>query len=306
MLVTGIEILKKAREEGYGVGAFNTNNMEITQAILEASEEERSPVILAFSEGALRYGGEYLVSMAREMARNVRIPVALHLDHGSSYESVLRALRFGFTSVMIDKSEEDFETNVRETRRVVEAAHAVGVSVEAEIGKLAGVEEHVAVDEKDALLTNPREAQIFVEKTKVDYLAVAIGTSHGPYKGKGRPFIDHERLKRIAELLPGLPLVLHGASGVPAELVEKINRYGGRIEGAQGIHPDDIRQAIKEGISKINTDTDLRLAFTAAVREVLYTDPRVYDPRKILGPAREAMKQVVRDRIRLFGSARKA
>ncbi len=306
MLVTGLEILKKAREEGYGVGAFNTNNMEITQAILEASEEERSPVILAFSEGALKYGGEYLVSMALEMARRVRIPVALHLDHGSSYEMVLKALRLGFTSVMIDKSGEDFEINVRETRRVVEAAHSVGVSVEAEIGKLAGVEEHVAVDEKDALLTNPREAQIFAEKTGIDYLAVAIGTSHGPYKGKGRPFIDHERLKKIAELLPGMPLVLHGASGVPKELVEKINRYGGKIEGAQGIHPDDIRLAIQEGISKINTDTDLRLAFTAAVREVLDTDPKVYDPRKILGPAREAMKRVVRERIRLFGSAGKA
>ncbi len=306
MLVTGLEILKKAREEGYGVGAFNTNNMEITQAILEASEEEHSPVILAFSEGALKYGGEYLVSMALEMAKRVRIPVALHLDHGSSYEAVLKALRLGFTSVMIDKSGEDFETNVRETKRVVEAAHAVGVPVEAEIGKLAGVEEHVAVDEKDALLTNPREAQLFVEQTGVDYLAVAIGTSHGPYKGKGRPFIDHERLKKIAELLPGVPLVLHGASGVPKELVERINKYGGRIEGAQGIHPDDIRLAIQEGISKINTDTDLRLAFTAAVREVLYTDPKVYDPRKILGPAREAMKQVVKERIQLFGSAGKA
>ena len=306
MLVSGLEILKKAREEGYGVGAFNTNNMEITQAILEASEELKSPVILAFSEGALKYGGDYLVSMALEMAKRVRIPVALHLDHGSSYESVLRALRYGFTSVMIDKSGEDFETNVRETRRVVEAAHAVGVPVEAEIGKLAGVEEHVAVDEKDALLTNPEEAKLFVEKTGVDYLAVAIGTAHGPYKGKGRPFIDHERLKKIAELLPGVPLVLHGASGVPKELIEKINRYGGQIEGAQGIHPDDIRQAIKEGISKINTDTDLRLAFTAAVREVLYTDPKVYDPRKILGPAREEMKRVVKERIELFGSAGKA
>ena len=306
MLVTGLEILKKAREEGYGVGAFNTNNMEITQAILEASEELNSPVIIALSEGAIKYGGEYLVKMVREVARDARVPVAIHLDHGSSYEAVLKALRLGFTSVMIDKSGEDFETNVKETRRVVEAAHAVGVSVEAEIGKLAGVEEHVAVDEKDALLTNPREAQLFAEKAGIDYLAVAIGTSHGPYKGKGRPFIDHERLKKIAELLPGMPLVLHGASGVPKELVEKINKYGGDLEGAQGIHPDDIRLAIKEGISKINTDTDLRLAFTGAVREVLYTNPKVYDPRKILGPAREEMKRVVKERIELFGSAGKA
>ncbi len=306
MLVTGLEILKKAREEGYGVGAFNTNNMEITQAILEASEAKSSPVILAMSEGAIKYGGGYLARMVIEAARDARVPVAVHLDHGSSYEAVLRALRLGFTSVMIDKSGEDFETNVAETKRVVAAARAVGVSVEAEIGKLAGVEEHVAVDEKDALLTNPREAQIFAERTGIDFLAVAIGTSHGPYKGKGRPFIDHARLKEIAELLPGMPLVLHGASGVPQELVERINRAGGNLKGAQGIHPDDIRLAIQGGISKINTDTDLRLAFTAAVREVLVEKPEVFDPRKILGPAREEMKRVVMERIELFGSAGRA
>ncbi|MER3557385.1 MAG: tagatose-bisphosphate aldolase, partial [Thermus sp.] len=186
MLVTGLEILKKAREEGYGVGAFNTNNMELTQAILEAAEALRSPVILALSEGAIQYGGKALVGLVRELARDARVPVAIHLDHGSSYESVLNALRMGFTSVMIDKSHEDFETNVRETKRVVEAAHAVGVTVEAELGRLAGVEEHVAVDEKDALLTNPEEARLFMERTGADYLAVAIGTSHGAYKGKGR------------------------------------------------------------------------------------------------------------------------
>jgi fructose-bisphosphate aldolase class II len=198
MLATGLEILKKAREEGYGVGAFNVNNMEFLHAVLEAAEEQRSPVILALSEGAMKYGGRALTLMAVELAKEARVPVAVHLDHGSSYESVLRALRAGFTSVMIDKSHEDFETNVRETRRAVEAAHAVGVTVEAELGRLAGIEEHVAVDEKDALLTNPEEARIFMERTGADYLAVAIGTSHGAYKGKGRPFIDHARLERIA------------------------------------------------------------------------------------------------------------
>ncbi len=307
MLVTGLEILAKARREGYGVGAFNTNNMEITQAILGAAEAKRSPVIVALSEGAIKYGGRELTTMVREAARDASVPVAVHLDHGSSYESVLRALRYGFTSVMIDKSGEDFETNVRETRRVVEAAHAVGVSVEAELGRLAGVEEHVAVDEKDALLTNPREAQIFVERTGIDFLAVAVGTSHGPYKGKGRPFIDHERLVKIAELLgPDYPLVLHGASGVPQELIQRFRAAGGEIGDAHGIHPDDVKRAIAEGVAKINTDTDLRLAFTTRVREVLNADPKVFDPRKILGPAREEMRQLVEARMDLFGSSGRA
>ena len=307
MLVTGLEILSRARKQGYGVGAFNTNNMEITQAILEAAEAKRSPVILALSEGALKYGGRELTTMVREAARDARVPVAVHLDHGSSYETVLRALRYGFTSVMIDKSGEDFETNVRETRRVVEAAHAVGASVEAELGRLAGIEEHVAVDEKDALLTNPREAQVFVEQTGIDFLAVAIGTSHGPYKGKGRPFIDHERLMKIAGLLGAdYPLVLHGASGVPQELVQRFRAAGGEIGDAHGIAPEDIQKAIAEGIAKINTDTDLRLAFTTRVREVLNDDPKVFDPRKILGPAREEMRKVVEARMDLFGSSGKA
>jgi fructose-bisphosphate aldolase, class II len=305
MLVTGLEILKKARAEGYGVGAFNVNNMEFLQAVLEAAEEQRSPVILALSEGAMKYGGRALTLMAVELAKEARVPVAVHLDHGSSYESVLRALRAGFTSVMMDKSHEDFETNVRETRRAVEAAHAVGVTVEAELGRLAGIEEHVAVDEKDALLTNPEEARIFMERTGADYLAVAIGTSHGAYKGKGRPFIDHARLERIARLVPA-PLVLHGASAVPPELVERFRASGGEIGEAAGIHPEDIRKAISLGIAKINTDTDLRLAFTALIREALNKNPKEFDPRKYLGPAREAVKEVVKSRMELFGSVGRA
>jgi fructose-bisphosphate aldolase, class II len=305
MLATGLEILKKAREEGYGVGAFNVNNMEFLQAVLEAAEEQRSPVILALSEGAMKYGGRALTLMAVELAKEARVPVAVHLDHGSSYESVLRALRAGFTSVMMDKSHEDFETNVRETRRVVEVAHAVGVTVEAELGRLAGIEEHVAVDEKDALLTNPEEARIFMERTGADYLAVAIGTSHGAYKGKGRPFIDHARLERIARLVPA-PLVLHGASAVPPELVERFRASGGEIGEAAGIHPEDIRKAISLGIAKINTDTDLRLAFTALIREALNKNPKEFDPRKYLGPAREAVKEVVKSRMELFGSVGRA
>jgi fructose-bisphosphate aldolase class II len=305
MLVTGLEILKKARAEGYGVGAFNVNNMEFLQAVLEAAEEQKSPVILALSEGAMKYGGRALTLMAVELAKEARVPVAVHLDHGSSYESVLRALRAGFTSVMIDKSHEDFETNVGETKRVVEAAHALGVTVEAELGRLAGIEEHVAVDEKDALLTNPEEARLFMERTGADYLAVAIGTSHGAYKGKGRPFIDHPRLERIAKLVPA-PLVLHGASAVPPELVERFRASGGEIGEAAGIHPEDIRKAISLGIAKINTDTDLRLAFTALIREALNKNPKEFDPRKYLGPAREAVKEVVKSRMELFGSVGRA
>jgi fructose-bisphosphate aldolase class II len=304
-LFTGMDILAAARAGGYGVGAFNTNNMEITQAILEAAEESRSPVLLALSEGALTYGGQNLVDIVVTMGKEATVPVAIHLDHGSSYESVLQALRYGFTSVMIDKSHEDPAVNIQETARVVAAAHAVGVTVEAEIGRLGGVEEHVVVSEEDAILTKPDEAKVFMDESGADYLAVAIGTSHGAYKGKGRPFIDHERIKKIAALVSN-PLVMHGASGVPEALVKRLREAGGDIKDATGIHPDDVKQAVTEGIAKINTDTDLRLAFTTRVREILKTKPAEFDPRKILGPAREEMKEVVRGRMALFGSAGKA
>ncbi|MBS3966693.1 MAG: class II fructose-1,6-bisphosphate aldolase [Truepera sp.] len=304
-LVTGMDILAAARRGGYGVGAFNTNNMEITQAILEAAEEKDSPVIVALSEGALKYGGKDLVNIVLTMSKEVTVPVAIHLDHGSSYESCLRALRYGFTSVMIDKSHEDPQTNVKETARVVEAAHAVGVSVEAEIGRLGGVEEHVVVSEADAILTKPDEAAWFMEHSGADYLAVAIGTSHGAYKGKGRPFIDHQRIKKIAALVPN-PLVMHGASGVPQSLVERFVATGGEMKEASGIHEDDVRLAVTEGIAKINTDTDLRLAFATVVREVFKSKPKEFDPRKILGPARDEMKAIVKARMEVFGSAGKA
>ncbi len=304
-LVPGLDILRAARDGGYGVGAFNTNDMEITQAILEAAEESRSPVMVALSEGALSYGGPLLVDLVTTMAGEVRVPVAIHLDHGSSFDSCMRAIRYGFTSVMIDKSHEAEADNIRETRRVVEAAHAVGVTVEAEIGRLGGVEEHVVVSEEDAILTKPDEAERFVEASGVDYLAIAIGTSHGANKGKGRPYIDHKRIQEIAQRIPQ-PLVMHGASGVPAELVARFNAAGGELSGASGIHNDDVSQAVTEGIAKINTDTDLRLAFTTRVREVLRDTPAQFDPRKILGPAREEMKALVRARLELFGSVDRA
>jgi len=301
-LVTGLDILRAARDGGYGVGAFNTNDMEITQAIVEAAEETRSPVIVSLSEGALKFGGPALVEVVRFLAREASVPVAIHLDHGSSYASCLRALRLGFTSVMIDMSHEDEATNVQETRRVVEAAHAVGVTVEAEIGRLGGIEEHVVVSAEEATLTKPEEAERFMTESGADYLAVAIGTSHGAYKGKGRPFIDHDRIRAIAARIPH-PLVMHGASGVPVTLVERLRAAGGEMGDAAGIHEDDVRRVVGEGIAKINTDTDLRLAFTTRVREVLREQPKEFDPRKILGPARDEMRQVVAERMRVFGSA---
>ncbi len=304
-LVTGSSILDAARAGGYGVGAFNTNNMEITQAIIEAAEATRSPVLISVSEGGLKYGGKPLIDLVIGMGRDATVPVCLHLDHGSSFESCLRTIRMGFTSVMIDKSHEDEATNIAETKRVVEAAHAVGVTVEDEIGRLGGVEEHVVVAEEDAILTKPEEAERFMAGSGADYLAIAIGTSHGANKGKGRPYIDHKRIREIAALLPN-PLVMHGASGVPAELVARLNAAGGELKDASGIHEDDVREAVKHGIAKINTDTDLRLAMTVAVREVLGAKPKEFDPRKILGPARDLMRQVIEERMHVFGSAGQA
>lgn len=304
-LATGLEILQRARAGKYGVGAFNTNNLEITQAILEACEETRSPVLLALSEGALKYGGKPLVDLCRGMGREATVPVCIHLDHGSSFESCMRAIELGFTSVMIDMSHEEEAVNIRETRRVVEAAHAAGVTVEAEIGRLGGVEEHVVVAQEDAILTNPDEAERFMAASGADYLAVAIGTSHGANKGRGRPYIDHGRIEEIARRMPH-PLVMHGASGVPASLVERLNAAGGVLSEASGIHEDDVRRAVQHGIAKINTDTDLRLAFTVAVRETLSGKPKEFDPRKILGPARDLMRAVVAERTRVFGSAGQA
>ncbi|GEM49078.1 class II fructose-1,6-bisphosphate aldolase [Deinococcus cellulosilyticus] len=305
MLVTGSEILVPAREGKYGVGAFNTNDLEITQAIIHTAERLRSPVIVQISEGALKYGGKDLVNVVIDLATRATVPVALHLDHGSSYESALKAISLGFTSVMIDASHHGFEENAHETRRVVEAAHAMGVTVEAEIGRLGGIEEHIVVSEEDAFLTNPEEAQKFVEATGVDYLAIAIGTSHGAYKGKGRPFIDHARIEKCAQLL-SIPLVAHGSSGVPAYIVERLRAAGGVIGDAFGIADEDLQQATQHGIAKVNVDTDLRLAFTVGVREALAKNPKEFDPRKILGPARDLMGELVEHKMRVLGSVGKA
>lgn len=305
MLVTGKEILVPAREGKYGVASFNTNNMEITQAVIHTAEKLRSPVLVQMSEGAIKYGGQDLANIVKDMGERASIPVALHLDHGSSYESALKAIKMGFTSVMIDASHHPLEENIKETRRVVEAAHAMGISVESELGRLGGIEEHIVVDEKDAFLTDPDEAIRFIDETETDYLAIAIGTSHGAYKGKGRPFIDHPRIEKIASMTP-IPLVAHGSSSVPKAIIERFRASGGEIGDAAGIADEDLQRAVQHGIAKVNVDTDLRLSSTVGIRETLQKDPKQFDPRKILGPAREAMSQIVETKLTLLGSVGKA
>ncbi len=302
MLVTNKELLSTAMANGYAVGAFNINNLETLLAIVEASAEERSPVIVAATPSAIKYAGlEYLANLVRTAGILSPVPTALHLDHGKDFETVSKCVDAGFTSVMIDGSHLNFEENISLTKRVVVLAHSKGVSVEGELGRLAGVEEST-VEEKEAILTDPKAAEEFVERTGLDALAVAIGTSHGAYKFKAKPKLDFERLKAIRKKVK-VPLVLHGASGVPSWIVEKAVRYGAELGGAKGIPDAHIRKAVSLGISKINIDTDLRLAFTSAIREVLATSPKEFDPRKILGPAKETVKEVIKAKMRLFGSS---
>jgi fructose-bisphosphate aldolase class II len=305
MLVTNRDLLVPAKKKGYAVGAFNINNLETLLAVDEAAVEEKSPVIVAVTPSAIKYAGlPYLAKIVKTAAESAPVPMSLHLDHGTDFETVSKCIAAGFTSVMIDGSFLKFEENVTLTKRVVDLAHPKGVAVEAELGRLAGVEEKT-VEEKEAVLTDPDTAKSFVERTRVDALAVAIGTSHGAYKFKAEPKLDFERLKLISEKVD-LPLVLHGASSVPAWIVEKANKYGAELTGAKGIPEEHIQKAISLGISKINIDTDLRLAFTATVREVLTNSPKEFDPRKILGPAKETIKEVVKSKMRLFGSSGKA
>lgn len=307
-LVTSKEMFKKAYEGKYAIGAFNVNNMEIIQAIVEAAREEQSPLILQVSAGARKYAKPiYLKKLVEAAIEDTDLPIVLHLDHGEDFEICKACIDDGFTSVMIDGSKYPFEENIRLTKQVVDYAHERGVVVEAELGRLAGIEDAVKVSEKDAILTDPDEAVEFVERTGVDSLAIAIGTSHGAYKFKGEPKLDFERLDKITELLPGFPIVLHGASSVPSELVELCNKYGGQIPGAQGVPEDMLRKAATMGVCKINIDTDLRLAMTASVRKYLVENPSEFDPRKYLGAGREAIKQLVKHKIRnVLGSSGKA
>ncbi len=305
MLVTNKDLLVPARRKAYAVGAFNINNLETVLAVSEAAVEEKSPAIVAVTPSAIKYGGlPYLAKIVRTAAESSAAPMSLHLDHGEDFETVSKCITGGFTSVMIDGSHLKYEENIALTKRVVDLAHPKKVSVEAELGRLAGVEEKT-VEEKDAILTDPNSAKEFVNRTAVDALAVAVGTSHGAYKFKAEPKLDFERLKIISEKVD-IPLVLHGASSVPKWIIEKAAKYGAQLEGAKGIPEEHIQKAISLGIAKINIDTDLRLAFTASVREVLANSPKEFDPRKILGPAKDAMKEVIKGKMRLFGSSGKA
>lgn len=297
-LVTSTEMFKKAYGQ-YAVGAFNVNNMEIIQGIVEAAQEEQAPLILQVSAGARKYAKHiYLMKLVEAAILDTGLNICLHLDHGEDFEICKSCIDGGFTSVMIDGSKLPFEENIALTRKVVDYAHERGVVVEAELGRLAGVEDAVNVSAKDATYTDPEQAAEFVEKTGCDSLAVAIGTSHGAYKFKGEARLDFERLEKIAGLLPGFPLVLHGASTVLPEFVARCNEYGGRIENAQGVPEEMLLKAGKMGVCKINIDTDLRLAMTASIREYLALHPSDFDPRQYLGPARGAIKNMVKHKIR--------
>lgn len=298
-LVTSKEMFKKAYEGHYAVGAFNVNNMEIIQGIIEAAQEEKAPLILQVSAGARKYAKHiYLTKLVEAAVEESGLPICLHLDHGADFEICKACVDGGFTSVMIDGSKYPFEENIELTKRVVDYAHNKGVVVEAELGKLAGVEDAVKVNTKDATYTDPDQAVEFVERTGVDSLAIAIGTSHGAYKFKGKPELDFARLEKITNLLPGFPLVLHGASTVIPSFVEECNKYGGKIDGAQGVPEDMLLKAGKFGVCKINIDTDLRLAMTASIRKNLVEDPGNFDPRTYLGAGREAIKAMVAHKMR--------
>ena len=298
-LVTTKEMFAKALVSDYAIGAFNVNNMEIVQGIVDAAKIEKAPLILQVSAGARKYARPaYLLKLVEAAIEDTGLDLCLHLDHGEDFEICKKCVDDGFTSVMVDGSKHPFEENIALTKQVVEYAHAHGVVVEAELGKLAGVEDNISVDERSAKFTDPAEAAEFVARTGVDSLAIAIGTSHGAYKFKGDPYLDFDRLKEIHALIPETPLVLHGASTVLREFVDRCNEYGGQIPGAQGVPEEMIREATKYGICKVNIDTDLRLAMTAEIRRFLIESPSEFDPRKYLGPARDAIQRMVQHKIR--------
>jgi fructose-bisphosphate aldolase class II len=299
-------LFQKAYKGGYAVGGFNVNNMEIIQGIIEAATEEKSPLILQVSAGARKYARhEYLFKLVEAALEVSDLPMVLHLDHGENFEICKSCVDGGFTSVMIDGSKHPFEENVRMTREVADYAHSRGVVVEAELGRLAGIEDAVSVAEKDAILTDVDEAEEFVKRTGCDSLAIAIGTSHGAYKFKGEPKLYFDRLEEIQARLPGFPLVLHGASSVPEDLVKICNNYGAKIPGARGVPEEMIARAAKTGVCKVNIDTDIRLAMTGAIRRELAEKPENFDPRKYLGPARDTIRETIKRKIRLLGSSNK-
>lgn len=307
-LVTTKDMFEKSMKEGFAIGAFNINNMEIIQGIIDAAQKQNSPVILQASSGAIKYARiKYLMKMVEAAVEETNIPIAIHLDHGPDFETCKMCIDNGFTSVMIDGSKYSFEENVALTKKVVDYAHERGVVVEAELGQLAGIEDDVNVSEEDAKYTDPDQAKEFVERTGCDSLAIAIGTSHGAYKFKGEARLRMDILKQVKEKIPNTPIVLHGASTVIPELVETCNNYGGDIPGAKGVPDEILHEASISGVSKINVDTDLRLAFTGEIRKSLAENPSAFDPRKYLTPAREKITEVVEHKIRdVFGSSNKA
>ena len=309
-LVNTKEMFKKAYEGGYAIGAFNVNNMEMVQAIIEAAEECKSPVILQVSAGARKYANPvYLCHLVKAAVETSTIPVAMHLDHGADFEICKASIDDGFTSVMIDASSKPWDENIEITKKVVEYAHARGVVVEAELGKLAGIEDDVNVDAADAQFTSPDEVEEFTQKTGIDSLAIAIGTSHGAYKFKpGQdPKLRLDILEEIGKRLPNFPIVLHGASSVPQDKVAIVNQYGGHMPDAIGIPESELRKAAQMAVCKINIDSDLRVAFTAAIRKHFAESPSHFDPRQYLGDARAMMKEMVKHKlINVLGSANKA
>ena len=299
-LVTTKEMFSKAYDGGYAIGAFNVNNMEIVQGITMAASELRAPLILQVSKGARAYASHtYLMKLVEAAVEETGLPIALHLDHGDSFEICKSCIDGGFTSVMIDASSKPFDENIAITKQVVEYAHDHGVVVEAELGTLAGIEDEVKVAHGDASYTRPEEVQEFVERTGCDSLAIAIGTSHGAYKFKPgtKPQLRFDVLEAVEKNLPGFPIVLHGSSSVPQQFVDEINKYGGNMPGAIGVPEDQLRQAAKSAVCKINIDSDLRLAMTATIRKYFAEHPADFDPRQYLKPAREAIKQMVAHKI---------
>lgn len=306
-------ILEKANKGYYAVPALNINNLEFLQAIVEAGIEENAPIIIETSEGAIKYAGngdvtrgaKLFVSLVRTFADEADIPISLHVDHGKDFKILMAAIKAGYSSIMIDASEYPFDRNVKETKKMVEIAHSVGVSVEAELGRLVGIEDNVVVQSHEAALVEPDQAKQFVEETGIDFLAPAIGTSHGAFKFKGEARLDFERLKKVKELT-GLPLVLHGASSVPLYIKDLAQEYGADFKGAKGVPSEILEESVKYGINKVNTDTDLRMAFIAALREFLAKNPGEFDPRKYFKSPKALVKKVVAERLRLLGCSNKA
>ena len=297
-LVTSKEMFEKAYAGGYAIGAFNVNNMETIQGIVMAAQEENAPLILQVSSGARKYANPlYLKKLVEAAVEDTGLPICLHLDHGDTFELCKDCIEKGFTSVMIDASHHAFSENIKITRRVVEYAHDHGVVVEAELGRLAGIEDAVNVSDADASYTDPDQVQEFVAKTGVDSLAIAIGTSHGAFKFKGEPRLRFDILEEVGKRLPNFPIVLHGASSVPQHLVEIINQYGGNMPGARGVPEDMLRKAATMAVCKINIDSDLRMAVTGTIRKYFSDNPSHFDPRQYLGPARLAVKEIVKHKI---------